>query len=305
MGDETKIALTSFASAPRGSSAKLVKKRRVLLLGSGISKSFSPGINNKAYRELGLDIEYSLCEIPEDIFDSKIVEVFNDDRVLGFNVTIPFKEKIVSHLDWLDPIAQAVGAVNLVVISPDRKQRLGYNTDVDGVVASLSKLGLIGRSNQRAVILGAGGAARACVFALLNNGFQHVKIFNRTEERARELVSNFSKTFPGKEIEFASMTSRELSSALKEADLLINTIPISVQIPAELSFASAHKIKCLDLNYRKNPPVLRAAKRDGIPAIDGSLMLVEQAARSFEILTGISAPRKTMMLAAKRQTSHP
>jgi shikimate dehydrogenase len=303
MGDEAKIALTSYARAPR-SSTKQAKNRKVLLLGSGISKSISPGINNKAYRDLGLDIEYGLCEIPEEAFDSKLTELFNDERVLGFNVTIPFKENIVSHLDWLDPVARAIGAVNLVVMSPDRKQRLGYNTDVDGVVASLSKLGLIGRSDQRAVILGAGGAARACIFALLNNGFEYVKVFNRTEERARELASNFSKTFPGKEIEFTDMTSQELSTALKNADLLVNTIPISVQIPVEINFASAHKIKCLDLNYRKNSPVLRAAKRDGIPSIDGSLMLVEQAARSFEILTGISAPRKTMMLAAKRQTSH-
>ncbi len=303
MGVEAKITLTSFASPPR-SSTKHEKSRKVLLLGSGISKSISPSINNKAYRELGLDIEYRLCEIPEEAFDSKLTELFNDERVLGFNVTIPFKEKIVSHLDWLDPVAQAVGAVNLVVISPDRKRRLGYNTDVDGVVASLSKLGLIGRSDQRAVLLGAGGAARACVFALLNNGFRHLKIFNRTEERARELVSNFSKMFPGKEIEFAAMTSQELSTALKDADLLVNTIPISVKILVEINFVSALKIKCLDLNYRKNPPVLRAAKRDGIPSIDGSLMLVEQAARSFEILTGISAPRKTMMLATKGQTSY-
>jgi shikimate dehydrogenase len=303
VGDETKIVLTSFANAPRGS-MKQLKNRKVLLLGSGISKSISPGINNKAYRELGLDIEYSLCEISEEAFDSKLNELFNDERVMGFNVTIPFKEKIVNHLDLLDPVAQAVGAVNLVVISADRKQRLGYNTDVDGVVASLSKLGLIGRSDQGAVILGAGGAARACVYALLNNGFQRVKVFNRTEERAKELVSNFSRMFPGKEIESAPMTSQELATALKDADLLVNTIPISVQIPVEVSFASARKIKCLDLNYRKNPPVLRAAKRDGIPSIDGSLMLVEQAARSFEILTGISAPRKTMMLASKRQTNH-
>ena len=297
--------MSSSVTDPSGNSTKQLKKRKVLLLGAGVSKSISPGINNKAYRELGLDIEYSLCEIPEDSFDSKLEELVSDERVLGFNVTIPFKERIIDHLDWLDPIARVVGAVNLVVISPDRKKLSGYNTDVDGVVASLSKLGLIGRSGQIAVILGAGGAARACVFALLSNGFDRVRILNRTEERARELVSSFSKYFPRKEIESFGMTSRDLETALVDADLLINTMPMAVQIPFELSFASAqNKIKCLDLNYRKNPPVLRAAKRDGVPSIDGALMLVEQAARSFEILTGISAPRKTMMLAAKRQPGH-
>ncbi len=281
-----------------------MKKRKVLLLGSGISKSISPSINNKAYQELGLDIEYSLCEIPETTLGSKLEELFNDEKLLGFNVTIPFKEKVLDYLDWVDPVARVVGAVNLVIISPNRKQKLGYNTDVDGIVASLSKLGLVGPAGQSAVILGAGGAARACVFALVSNGFQRIKILNRTEGRAKELVSDFSKGFPDIEILFAPLTTGELSGALKEADLLVNTIPISVRIPVEVDFRSSRKTKCLDLNYRKSSLVLRAAKRDGITSIDGSLMLVEQAARSFEILTGISAPRKTMMLAAKRQVNY-
>jgi shikimate dehydrogenase len=299
-----RISLTKSARTSGDTSIKQEKKRKVLLLGSGISRSISPAINNKAYRELGLDLEYSLCELPEPALDSKLAELFRDDQVLGFNVTVPFKEKVLDYLDWLDPVAKAVGAVNLVIISPDREKKLGYNTDVDGIVASLSKLGLVGRSGQTAVILGAGGAARACVYALLSNGFQRIKILNRTEERAKELITNFSKVFPGKEIEFARLSSRKLFAALKTADLLVNSIPASVQIPVEASFASVQKIKCLDLNYLKNSPVLRAAKRDGISSIDGSLMLVEQAARSFEILTGISAPRKAMLLAAKRQTNH-
>ena len=299
-----RIALTTSVRTSRDTSIKHEKKRKVLLLGSGISKSISPAINNKAYRELSLDLEYSLCEVPETALDSKLADLFSDDQVLGFNVTIPFKEKVLDYLDWLDPVAKAVGAVNLVIISSDRSKKLGYNTDVDGIVASLSKLGLVGRSGQTAVILGAGGAARASLYALLSNGFQRIKILNRTEERAKELVPNFSKAFPGREIEFALLSSRELSSALKGADLLVNTIPASVQMPVEVSFAPARNLKCLDLNYLKNSSILRAAKRDGIPSIDGSLMLVEQAARSFEILTGISAPRKTMLLTAKRQTNH-
>jgi shikimate dehydrogenase len=304
LGDEAEIALASSVSNPSGTTKQL-KKRKVLLLGAGISKSISPELNNKAYRELGLDMEYSLCEIPEDSFDSKLEELVGDERVLGFNVTIPFKEKIISHLNWLDPVARIIGAVNLVVISADRKKLSGYNTDVDGVVASLSKLGLIGHSGQVAVILGAGGAARACVYALLSNGFDKIRILNRSEKRARELASSFSKYFPEKGIVCFGLTSGDLETALPDADLLVNTIPIAVQIPFEVSFVSAqNKIKYLDLNYRKNPPILRAAKRDGVPSIDGALMLVEQAARSFEILTGISAPRKTMMLAAKRQSSH-
>jgi shikimate dehydrogenase len=271
------------------------------LLGSGISKSISPKIHNKAFRELGLDLEYDICDISEEMLDSKLDDLLADEKILGFNVTIPFKEIIIKRISEIDPISRVVGAVNLVVISPDRRKMFGYNTDVDGVVASLSKLGLIGRSHQTAVVLGAGGAARACIYALINNGFEIIRILNRNEKRAAKTVSDFSLHFPTKNIEAAGLTKNELEKSLLGADLLVNTIPLVAEFPFELSFISSSKnLKCLDLNYRKNPPILKAAKRDGLVAIDGSLMLVEQAARSFEILTGISAPRKTMMLAAKK-----
>jgi shikimate dehydrogenase len=286
-----------------GGPPKANKKRKVLLLGSGISKSLSPEINNKAYRELGLEMEYDICEINEEkAFDSTLKDLAKDPQVIGFNITIPFKERILPYLAIVDPVARIVGAVNLVVVSNDRKQLSGYNTDVDGVLASLSKLGVLGRAGQAALVLGAGGAARACVYALLSNGFNSVKLLNRTEGRAVEVAGNFSRYFPEKKIGHAGLTAEAWDATLRESDLIINTVPLTVQLPFEVNFGSSAKnLKCLDLNYRKNPPVLRAAKKEGIPSIDGSLMLVEQAARSFEILTGISAPRKTMVLAAKKQ----
>lgn len=278
-------------------------RRRVFLLGSGISKSISPAIHNKAFRELGLNIEYGLCDIPENSLDAKLDELFKDRRVIGFNVTIPFKEKIIPRMTWLDPTAMAVGAVNLVTLSADRKRISGYNTDVDGVLASLSKLGLVGHSGQSAVILGSGGASRAVIFTLLNHGFDTVTILNRTARRAEKLVSDFAPHFPDKKFVHGKLSALHLGSAIEKADLLVNTLPASAAITFEIPFSSApKKMKFLDLNYRKNPPLLREARKEGFVSIDGSLMLVEQAARSFEILTGISAPRKSMMLAAKRQT---
>ena len=285
----------------QGNSLNQTRNKKVLLLGSGISKSISPSIQNKAFHELGLGIEYELCDISEDLFDSKLAEIIRDDRIIGFNVTIPFKERVISHIKVLDPRAQVTGAVNLVVISTDRRRLTGFNTDVDGVIASLSKLGLIGRSGQVGVILGSGGASRACIYALLTNGFDSLTILNRSEKRAVEVARHFSGIFPGKKINHAELTEQNLRVAMQNASLLVNTIPMTAEIPFEVDFTSAPQgMKYLDLNYRKNPPLLRAAKRKGISAIEGSLMLVEQAARSFEILTGISAPRKTMMLAAKK-----
>lgn len=296
--------MSQRSSDPRDGHARQPPKRKVLLLGSGICKSISPAIHNKAFRELGLNLEYSLCDIPESSLDAKLNELFKDARVIGFNVTIPFKEKIIRRMTELDPVALAVGAVNLVVVSADRKKVFGYNTDVDGALASLSKLGLVGRSGQRAVVLGSGGASRAVIFTLLNQEFDTITILNRTTGRAEKLVSDFAVQFPERKIVCGKLSIADLKPALEDADLLVNTLPATVGIPFEIDFLSApKKMKFLDLNYRKNPPLLREARKNGFVSIDGSLMLVEQAARSFEILTGISAPRKSMMLAAKKQTS--
>jgi len=287
------------------SSNKQSKKRKlVLLLGSGISKSLSPEIHNKAFRELGLDIEYGLCDVAENEFESIVGQIIKDERVIGFNVTIPFKERIIRYTTELDSVANVARAVNLVAISPNRKKIVGYNTDIDGVIASLSKLGLLGRSGLRAVILGAGGAARGCLYAILANGFDFVLILNRSKKRADELGSDFAKRFPAKKIESDVLGAEELETALQNADLVINTIPLTADLHFDLSFRNAKSgLRLLDLNYRRNPPVLHVARKEGITSIDGSLMLVEQAARSFEILTGISAPRKTMLLAAKKEAS--
>jgi shikimate dehydrogenase len=289
---------------PRASRYDKRKRKIVYLLGSGITKSLSPEIHNKAYRQLGLDIEYELCDIPENDFEPTLVRLLKDDRVLGFNVTIPFKELIIPHLTKLDPTAESARAVNLVSVSQDRRTTIGYNTDVDGIIASLSKLGFLAHSGLSAVVLGAGGAARGCLYAMLNDGFESVKILNRSEKRAKDVAGDFSRIFKRKEILWGSLNSGNFLSASSEIDLLVNTIPLNAELPFDIDFAKIpNRMKVLDLNYRKNPPILKAATKAGLVGIDGSLMLVEQAAKSFEILTGISPPRKTMMLAAQKQAA--
>jgi len=247
-------------------------------------------------------MEYSLSDVPDSDFRSRLDEYAADKDVVGFNVTIPFKEAILPLMARIDADAKAVGAVNVVTFTQERKM-IGHNTDIEGVVASLSKLGLIGKTGQRAVILGAGGASRACVYALLNNGFDEVKILNRTKKRAEEVAHAFQLQFPGKKVESSELTKDSVEGSLSDkADLLINTIPSTASIPLNLDFSLAPRdMKYFDLNYRADLPILRDAKKAGLVTIDGLLMLVEQAAKSFEIWTGISAPRKTMMLTARRR----
>jgi shikimate dehydrogenase len=295
----------SESTPHRLGSTRHSRKRKVLLLGNGISRSISPDIHNKAFHELGLDIEYDLCEIPIEKLGSTLSQILKDELIIGFNVTIPFKEQIIRYLSELDSSAKMAGSVNLVSISQNRKKLVGYNTDIDGVVASLSKLGLLGRSGQKALVLGAGGAARGCVVALLSNGFDFIVVLNRTEKRAEAISSEFSSRFMNKKITTGALTRIQLDSALTDIDLLVNSIPMTSELPFVPDFTKANRaMRVLDLNYRKNPPMLELAKKEGLVCLDGSLMLVEQAARSFEILTDISAPRKTMMLVAGKQDTN-
>ena len=277
----------------------------MLLLGSGISESISPSIHTKAFAELGIAAEYTLVDVRDFELEAKLTEIKNSPDIIGFNVTIPFKEKIVPFMAELDNQARVVGAVNTVKLTQDRNM-IGYNTDVDGVIASLSRLGFIGRgTGQRVVILGAGGAARACMFAVLSNGFDHIRILNRTGGRANILATEFKKKFPDITFEFSELSKRRFDEFIAEnCDLLINTIPLLRSLSFRTKFETApDTMKYFDLNYRGNPPLLKAASERGLETIDGLLMLVEQAAKSFEIWTGISAPRKTMMLEARSQVS--
>ncbi|MDA4130859.1 MAG: shikimate dehydrogenase [Thaumarchaeota archaeon] len=274
---------------------------RFFLLGSGIGKSISPPIHQRAFRELGMIAEYGLLDIVETELERKLKETRESREIAGFNVTIPYKEKIVPFIAVLDSQASLVGAVNTVRFDNGRNME-GFNTDIDGVIASLSKLGLTGGdTGKKAVVLGAGGAARACIYACLANGFDEIVILNRTEARAHDLAGETSAKFPR-----TKLVSRELSKTQFDecvagtCDLLINTIPQTVSLPFHTKFETAPlSMKYFDLNYRGGGPLMKAAIDLNFEAIDGLLMLVEQAARSFEIWTGISAPRKMMMLEAK------
>ncbi|MDA4111083.1 MAG: shikimate dehydrogenase [Thaumarchaeota archaeon] len=281
------------------------KINRILLLGYGISKSISPSIHKKAFTELGIAAEYALMDVGDSELEAKLSEIKNSADIIGFNVTIPYKERVLFFMSDLDNQARVVGAVNTVKFDQNRRM-IGYNTDVDGIIASLSRLGLVGREKGRkAVVLGAGGAARACIYATLTNGFDRIIILNRTEGRASVLVSEFKAKFPGISLEFSKLSSADLDESIAEnCDLLINTIPTAGDFPVKTKFETAsNTMKFFDLSYRGPTPLLKAASYRGLDAIDGLLMLVEQAARSFEIWTGISAPRKTMMQEARSQVS--
>lgn len=272
------------------------RRRQVFLVGEGISKSISPAIQNSAFRKLDVDLEYGLLEIREKEFDSKIKEVLESKNVRGLNVTVPFKEKIIKHLSQIDPRSRAIGAVNTVKIL--ERKILGFNTDYDGINATLDSL----RKNwkgRRGVILGAGGAARACTYTLAMRGFSSIIILNRTMSRAKELTNHFRLDFPKITIDFSPFTSLEISEQIKQCDLLVNAISNRAKFPLAINFLGAKQgMRVFDLGYREPIPLLKSAKTRGLKGSNGIQMLVEQAASSIEIWTGEVAPRRYMMNAA-------
>jgi shikimate dehydrogenase len=279
--------------------------RRLYLIGHNISRSLSPEIHDAAFKKAGFNAKYLILDVGLSEFDSTVTRILAAKETLGFNITVPYKERIISYLTELHHVASEVGAVNTIKIKGAAIR--GYNTDVDGIALSLRKLGFTGSNKDKAaIILGAGGAGRACVFAVLGNGFRRVTIMNRSEDRASAIARDFSGKFPRASIETVSLDPSNLSEAAAHHNLLVNAISDSTgdSFPISIDFSKAKRgLKCFDLNYKETTLLMKKAQASGIKTIGGLPMLVEQAAKSFEIWTGKVAPRRTMILAAMRARS--
>lgn len=285
----------------RSSKGRLQQSKRVFLIGSNISKSLSPAFQNKAFEKTGFRARYELFQFPEVRFESVMEEIIHANDVLGFNITAPYKETVLPYISKMDAASRAIGAVNTVKISRGGEMS-GYNTDLDGILTSFSKLSL--KKKERAVVLGAGGAARACVYACLKFGIRSIAILNRSKDRAEEVRTHFLKLYSNAKIEICPLTSEDIADEIRDANILINAV--TSPFPFETDFTDASRdLKFLDLGYKETSSILARARRARIDSIDGLLMLVEQGARSFEIWTGLKAPRQAMLLAARRELLKP
>jgi shikimate dehydrogenase len=271
--------------------------KRAFLLGSNISRSISPAFQNKAFEKSGFDASYELLQFPPNKFASVMEKIRHADDVLGFNITAPYKETVLSYVSRLDASSRVIGAVNTVKICQGGKMN-GYNTDLDGILTSFSKLAL--KRRRKCIVLGAGGAARACIYASLKFGFESITILNRSRDRAEQVRDHFKSLFPKTRIVIGSLASEDLASEIRIADILINAVTSPFSIQTDFSGA-LKELKFLDLGYKEPSSILIQARRAKIDSLDGLLMLVEQGARSFEIWTGLEAPRRAMLLAAKRE----
>lgn len=275
--------------------------RLVGLIGWPVEHSLSPAMHNAAFAELGLN----WCYVPLPVAPGRLREALRGLVALGFagaNVTAPHKEAVMAHLDEVAPGARAIGAVNTIVVREGRT--FGHNTDWRGFLAALREGGF-SPQGKRAVVLGAGGAARAVVYALAHTGSE-VAVLNRTPQRAEALVGDLSPLFPSIPFIALSLNENTLREQAAVAHLLVNATPLGTwpevdRSPWPEGLAFPGHLTVFDLVY--NPPqtrLLQQAAAGGARTIGGLGMLVHQGAAAFRLWTGLEPPVETMYEACRR-----
>ncbi len=263
------------------------------LLGHPVAHSLSPAMHDAAFAALALPHRYVAVDVAPSALREAIASLRADD-VLGANVTIPYKESVLRLLDEVADEARAIGAVNTVV---RRGSTLaGDNTDGVGLFAAATEARAWPR-NARVLVLGAGGAARACVRVLLRDN--DVLVANRGAERAARLV---------REIEAGGRRARRAewprdTRALRalRVDAVVNASPLGMAGEDPLAGIELPAL-VLDIvpTAEVTPLVMRARGNQNVHVMDGLAMLLHQAARSFELWTGLPAPLEVMRAALPR-----
>jgi shikimate dehydrogenase len=266
--------------------------KRVVLIGHPVAHSLSGAMQQAAFDQLGIDATYELWDRPPIELADSITEL-RGDEFLGANVTIPHKERVVPMVDRLTEEGQATGAVN--TITREAKRLVGHNTDVAGFRVALDKLVGKAKMPRTAVVLGAGGGARAVVYGLITEGFQRVIVFNRHLHRAEGLVKHFGRTAAHMELRAMPWHESIIEAELAKARLLVNATSIGLTsdespVPAEVLQA---ELLVLDVIYAKTR-LLRDAAAAGCETLDGELMLLHQGAAAFTLWTGQPAPLELM-----------
>jgi shikimate dehydrogenase len=274
--------------------------KRVVLIGHPVAHSLSAAMQQAAFDDQGIDAAYELWDRPPLALAEAITEVRGDD-FLGANITIPHKERVVPLVDRQTEEAHATGAVN--TLTREGRRLIGHNTDVPGFKAALDAL--VGRQKmpRQAVVLGAGGGARAVVYGLITEGFQRIVVFNRHLHRAEALVKHFGRSASHMELRAMPWHDSIIESELGKSKALINATSIGLiddvsPIPGEII---PPELLVLDLIYNRTR-LLREAEANGCTVADGELMLLHQGAAAFTLWTGRPAPLDVMRkaLAAAR-----
>jgi shikimate dehydrogenase len=279
---------------------------RTGLIGREIQASRSPWLHEQEARALGVPLVYTLVDFAAQGWDEadlpRALDALAAARFAGVNVTHPYKQAIISHLDGLAPSATRVGAVNTVQFAGGK--RIGHNTDMLGFAESM-KLGLSDAATDRVVQLGAGGAGSATAHALLTLGAKQIVLIDSDTTKRSALATTLRNDYGGDRV----VESDDIETALATADGLVNATPVGMvghpglPIPASLIDP---RLWIADIVYFPlETELLALARAKGCRTLDGSGMVVQQAAAAFDIFTGENADRARMLASFREAQTAP
>lgn len=254
----------------------MVKTNKLLLIGRNVEKSLSPSIFKNFSKNTGIKLEYRLKSLSHSAF---LNFNFKNKKLIGFNVTNPYKNEIINFLDKIDSTAKAIGAVNTVLIKNDKLT--GFNTDAEGFTRfieltwpNLNK----NISKRRILILGAGGVSAAIIFALKKHGARNISVLNRSQERAEALTKRFKISklnFPkDNSVDFLINATSIESTGKKMNDKNLKILKNALTKDA-IVFDAAYS--------KQNTNFIKYFLKSGFEAKDGKGMLRTQAALAFKI----------------------
>lgn len=269
--------------------------RKVLigLIGAGIQKSLSPALHEEEARHHGMRLHYQLIDLDHSASTvEQLPTLLSAARIMGYagcNVTYPCKQAVIPHLDRLSEEAQAMGAVNTVVVEDG--QLVGHNTDGSGWAWGFTRA-LPGADLGHAVLLGAGGAGAAIAHAVLRLGAKHLSIVDAQPERAAQLAADVNALY-GPRSEAA-----EIRSAMAQATGLIHATPTGMDklpgLPLDVALLRPDMWVSEVVYFPLDTALVQAARTLGCKVSDGGGMAVGQALGAFELFTG-EAPDATRM----------
>jgi shikimate dehydrogenase len=263
------------------------------VIGYPVRHSFSPLLHNECFKHYNLNAVYLAFEIsPHALGD--FFQTMKTLNIKGANITLPHKIESLKYVDEIDKVAKDIGAINTV--KNQNGSLLGFNTDKDGILMGLKDLNIkIKESNF--LILGAGGAARTCVYSLSYENAKGIFIANRTYEKGEKLADELNEKF-SVSIKAVALENNELESIINKIDCIINATSVGIKEDDPLIIDEKllkPNIKVYDLTYnKKGTPLVKKAKEKGLNAIDGITMLIYQAISSFKIWTKIEPEYETM-----------
>lgn len=259
-----------------------------LVIGDPVEDSLSPQIHNAGYERLGIDADFVYVAArvrPEDL--AAFIRAIKAIAIRGFGCKQPHKLAVMPHLDEIDEVARMIGAVNTVV--NDNGRLKGYNTDWIGIVAPLEAVTAL--KGKKVVLLGAGGAARAAAYGLVNKGAE-LTIYNRTLEKAQQLADQFG----------GQAHSLDDLAAIKSMDIIVNTTSVGLPLandetPLPQASMNAKQIVFDAVYSSGDTRLLREAAQQGAQVIRGTEMLLHQGMEQFKLFTGRDAPEEAMRAA--------